>query len=157
MNRPDVQELLRLAKASAFDKVVITEISRLGRNAADLKYIIEMLHSYGVSIVFKNLGIESMDNGVPSFAIALLLAIHAEITQEEVRTLSSRIKSGLDHARKKGKRIGRPEGLMTNDELLKRYPGMVRDIKAGISVRKTAAIHDVCQTTVMKVKRAITA
>lgn len=155
-NRPDVQELLLKAKLGLFNKIVVTEISRLGRNAADIKYVLDALHQLGVSVVFKNIGIESLDNGVPSFAVNIVLAVYAELTQEEVRTLSERIKSGLEHAKKKGKQIGRPTGLITSEELLARYPSMVRDIKKGLSIRKTAAVHGVCQATVMRVKKAIT-
>jgi DNA invertase Pin-like site-specific DNA recombinase len=157
VNRPDVQDLLLMAKSGLFSKVIVTETSRLGRNAADIKFILDTLHSYGVSVVFKNLGIESLDNGVPSFAINIILAVYAELAQEEVRTLSERIKSGLEHAKKKGKQIGRPTGLISPEELLSRYPSMVRDIKKGLSVRKTAAVHGVCQATVMRVKKAMAA
>ena len=154
-NRPDVQELLSMAKAHKFEKVVVTEISRLGRNAADIRYILDALHQHGVSVVFKNLGIESLDNGIPSFGINIILAVYAELTQEEVRTLSERIKSGLEHAKRKGKRIGRPKGTMDSEALLNRYARMVRDLRSGLSIRKTAAIHDVCQATVIKVKKAM--
>ena len=157
INRPDVQELLLMAKSGTFTKVVVTEISRLGRNAADIKFILDTLHSHGVSVVFKNLGIESLDNGVPTFAVNIILAVYAEMAQEECNNISSRIKSGLEHAKKKGKQIGRPTGLIKPDELLSRYPSMVRDIKKGLSIRKTAAVHGVCQATVMRVKKAMAA
>lgn len=155
--RDDVQELFQLAKQGRFDTVLVTEISRLGRNAADLKLIIDTLHSYGVNVYFKNLGIYSMENGITSFAVSILIAIYAELTQEEIMTLSSRIRSGLDVARKKGKRIGRPVGSVPDKELLKKYPQLVRDIKAGLSLRKAEKVHDVSRTTIIKLKRILVA
>ncbi len=156
-NRDEVKELLELAREKKFDTVLVTEISRLGRNAADLRFIIDTLHSYGVNVYFKNLGIYSMENGITSFAIAILIAIYAELTQEEISLLSSRIRSGLDAARKRGKRIGRPEGSVPDKNLLKKYPQLVRDIKGGLSLRKAEKIHGVCRTTVIKIKRIVAA
>jgi DNA invertase Pin-like site-specific DNA recombinase len=156
-NRDDVKQLLNLARERAFDTVMVSEISRLGRNASDLRFIIDTLHSYGVNVYFKNLGIYSMENGITSFAVAILIAIYAELTQEEILLLRTRIISGLDAARKRGKRIGRPEGSVPDKELLKKYPQLVRDIKGGLSLRKAEKIHGVCRTTVIKIKRIVAA
>lgn len=153
--REDVQELLMNARSNKFDKVVVTEVSRLGRNAADIKYILDTLHGYGVSVVFKNLGIESLENGVSTFAVSVILAIYAEVCQEETRILSERIRSGLNHARQTGKKLGRPEGSMSDQELLKKYPRLVEDINRGISIRKCEKIHDVSARTVIKVKKCL--
>ena len=51
--RPDVQELFHAAKNKQFNKVVVTEISRIGRNACDIRNTISYLHYRGISFVFK--------------------------------------------------------------------------------------------------------
>lgn len=107
--------------------------------------------------MFKSLGgIESLDeNCQETFVTNVIIGIYAELAQEEKKILSERIRSGLEHAKKKGKRLGRPEGLEGSEELLKRYPGLAKDVKAGLSLRKCAKVHSVSRCTVIKVKRAI--
>ena len=152
--RTDLKELMESAKVGEFDKLVITEISRLGRNAKELMQVINFLHQHKVSIILKNLGVESLDeNGEETFVTNLIISFHAEQAQEEKRQLSNRIKSGLVHARTKGRKLGRPDGKEDKESFLKKYPTLVRDIKAGISIRKNMKLHDVSKCTVIKAKR----
>jgi DNA invertase Pin-like site-specific DNA recombinase len=154
--REDIQELLELAKNKMFSKVIVTEISRIGRCARDIQNIIDKLHTYGVSVVFKNLGgIESLENGKTSFVVNIIIAIYAEAAEEDLRLLSDRIKSGLAHTKAKGTKLGRPPGSMTVDELLERYPKLVKDIQAGQSLTRCQKLHGVSRTTVVKVKKAV--
>jgi DNA invertase Pin-like site-specific DNA recombinase len=154
--REDIQELLEHAKNRMFSKVVVTEVSRIGRCARDIQHIIDKLHSYGVSVVFKNLGgIESLENGKTSFVVNIIIAIYAEAAEEDLRLLSQRIKSGLSHAVSKGKTLGRPKGSVPADELLKRYPKLIKDILAGESLTRCQLLHDVSRTTVVKVKKLL--
>lgn len=154
--REDIQELLDKARKGMFSKVVVTELSRLGRRSKDLQYIIDQLHEYGVSVVFKNLGgIESLENGKTSFIVNIIIAIYAEVAEEDLRLLSERIKSGLAHARTKGKKIGRPQGEESVDDLLKKYPKLIKDIEAGQSLTRCQKLHDVSRTTVVKVKKLL--
>jgi DNA invertase Pin-like site-specific DNA recombinase len=152
----DVQELLEKARQGLFNKVVVTEISRIGRNARDIQLIIDSLHEYGVSVVFKNLGgIESLENGKTSFVVNIIIAIYAEAAEEDLRLLSDRIKSGLTHARSKGKKLGRPKGVESANDLIKKYPKLIKDIEAGESLTRCQLLHDVSRTTVVKVKKIV--
>lgn len=155
--RPDLQELFALADQGIINRVVVTEVSRIGRNAKDIWHTLRYLHARGISVVFKSLGgIESLDeNGQETFVTNVIIGIYAELAQEEKKILSERIRSGLEHARKKGQRLGRPEGLGGTEELLKRYPGLAKDVKSGLSLRKCEKVHSVSRCTVIKVKRAV--
>jgi DNA invertase Pin-like site-specific DNA recombinase len=156
--RPDVQELFHAAKAMQFDKVVVSEISRIGRNAREIRSTINFLHDKGISIVFRNLGgLESLDErGNESFVTNIIIAIYSELAQEEKRMLSERIRSGLVSARAKGKRIGRPADTKEDIEtILKKYPKLVNDLRNGLSTRKAKKLHDVSRGTAVKVKRCI--
>jgi|SRR6185312_5502268 len=156
--RPDVQELFQSAKAKQFDKVVVSEISRIGRNARDIRNTINYLHDRGISIVFRNLGgLESLDDkGAESFVTNIIIAIYSELAQEEKRILSERIKSGLVNARAKGKHIGRPDGTqMTREDILKKYPRLVVDLKIGMSLNAAMKVHELSKGTVIKVKQLI--
>jgi DNA invertase Pin-like site-specific DNA recombinase len=153
-DRPDLIELLCSSKKKLFDKVLVTEISRIGRNAKDIRNTIDQLHGNKIGIIFKNLGVESISEaGEESFVTNIIIAIYAELAQEEKRILIDRIKSGLTAAKAKGKQLGRPEGKEDKSTILKKYPNLVKDLKANISLRKAMKLHDVSKGTVIKIKK----
>ncbi len=156
--RQDLQRLFELAVQKRFDKVIVSEISRIGRNARDIRNTIDYLHSRRIAIVFRNLGgLESLDDrGNESFVTNIIIAIYSELAQEEKRILSERIRSGLANARHKGKQIGRPEGKQDQKVLLKKYARLVIDLKNGLSLTQCQKLHDVSRNTAIKVKRLIT-
>lgn len=156
--RPDLKELFDVVKQREVTKVIVSEISRLGRNARDIRNTIDFLHSHKVSLIFENLGgIESLnENGEESFAVNIIIHIWAELAQEERRLLSERVKSGMKAARRKGKMIGRPVGaLLSEDELKRKYSKLIKDLENGISLNKCAKIHGVSKNTVIKIKKLL--
>lgn len=157
IERNDIDKLISGAKQGKYKKVLVLEISRLGRKAKDIRSAIDKLHTYGVSVIFKNLGgIESLQNGKESFVTNIIIAIYSELAQEERRILVERICSGLEQAKIEGKKLGRKTGSIESKEtLLKKYAPLLRDIKAGISLRKCMKIHDVSKNTIIKAKKLI--
>jgi DNA invertase Pin-like site-specific DNA recombinase len=74
----------------------------------------------------------------------------------ERETLITRIKSGLEKARKNGVKLGRRKGsVIGTDILLKKYRGVLKDLEQNISMRKIARIHAVSLCTILKVKKAM--
>jgi DNA invertase Pin-like site-specific DNA recombinase len=156
-HRPDIKELLASARRREFTKVIVTEISRLGRKARDIRHTIDRLHEMNVSIVFKNFaGLESLDErGNETFVTNIIISIYAELAQEEGRLISERTKSGLVAARKRGAILGRPQGKEKNGVFLKKYPRLVSDINKGLTLRQCEKLHGVSRNTVIKVKKLI--
>lgn len=75
------------------------------------------------------------------------------MARAEFETLRERIMSGLNEARKKGVKLGRPEGSKSSaDELLKKHQDIVRNLKNGQSVRNTGKITGKGFSTVQRVK-----
>ena len=158
-DRQDLQELLTAANRNEFQKVIVTEISRIGRNARDIRNTIEELHKRKVAVIFKNLGgLESIDeNGKESFVTNIIISIYAELAQEEKRILSERIRSGLAEARRKGKKIGRPTGGDDINSVKKKYSKLIADLRKGNSLAECSKLHDVSRNTVIKIKKLIAA
>lgn len=156
--RPDIQELFQAAKMGLFKKVVVSELSRIGRNAREIRSTINQLHDRGISIVFKNLGgLESLsEEGTESFVTNIIISIYSELAQEEKRILSERIRSGLVSAKARGKQLGRPQDTREDAEtILKKYPRLAVDLRSGLSLRKAQKVHDVSRDTVIKVKKLL--
>jgi DNA invertase Pin-like site-specific DNA recombinase len=154
--RPDLDEIILLARKTPFDVLIVTEISRISRKPEVLYSFINKMRSYGIPILFKNLGLMSMDeNGRESFATNVIISIFSELAAEEVRQLSDRIKSGLVAARARGKVVGRPAGKDTRKEILKKHAKVVGYLQAGMSLPETAKLTGASYNTCKKVKSLI--
>ena len=156
-DRPDLIDLIQAAKRKEFKKVIVTEISRLGRKAKDIRNTIDQLHQQKISIVFKNFaGLESLDDrNNETFVTNIIISIYAELAQEEGKLISERTKSGLVAARKRGAILGRPRGKEKRSVILKHYPKLIADLKRGLTLRQCQKLHGVCRNTVIKVKKLI--
>jgi DNA invertase Pin-like site-specific DNA recombinase len=156
-DRPSIQSLLEMARAGSMQKVIISEVSRIGRKTKDVLEIIEELHKQNISLLIYNYGLETLDhkgkvNSMAQFLITLL----ADIARMETATLGERIKSGLEEARRKGKELGRPKGSsISATDIIAKYPGVVKDLKSGDSLRRIAAVREVSIDTVQRVKKAL--
>jgi DNA invertase Pin-like site-specific DNA recombinase len=85
--------------------------------------------------------------------ILLTLVGFAEMERELLR---ERIRSGLETAKRAGKKLGRPSGIVqTTDDVLAKYPAVVRQLRSGQSVRNAAKICAVSPNTVQRVKMAM--
>jgi len=51
LNRPGIEEIIRLAKRKEIDAVVIYKLDRLTRNVSDLNRLIELFTKCGVSLI----------------------------------------------------------------------------------------------------------
>ena len=154
--REGLQQLFDLARRRKIRKVIITEVSRIGRNVSEGVQIIENLTAAGVSIYIQNIGMETLlPDGRTNFMFKPILLTLIGFAEMERELLRERICSGLETARKNGKTLGRPKGGETNDDVLQKYPGIVRELRSGLSVRKVAKICDVSPNTVQKVKQAL--
>jgi DNA invertase Pin-like site-specific DNA recombinase len=155
--RKGIAELLALAAGGTIRKVLVTEVSRLGRRTSDVLKVIEELTERGVSVYAQNYNLETLTpDGKRNPVASLLFTLLAEFSRLERETLIERIKSGLDQARRKGKTLGRPQGTTKDDaQVLNDYAHVVRRLRQGLSLRQTAKLADVSVNTVRKVKAVI--
>jgi DNA invertase Pin-like site-specific DNA recombinase len=146
-----------LARAGMVKKVLVHEISRLGRKSSVTHKFVETLEDCGVSLYWHAQGIETMlANGKRNPAAGIMLALLAELARSEVETLRERINSGLAEARRKGVKLGRPVGTTTPAEIfLQKHKDIVRLLKSGQSVRNAAKIAGKGNSTVQRVKLAM--
>lgn len=98
-------------KLKAGDLLITTEISRLGRNMLEVINLVLELHNKGVKICFlRQKELNNFNN--PTFK--LILSIYAYLAEIERDFISQRTKAGLDNARSKGKKIGRPKNSLNS-------------------------------------------
>lgn len=157
-DREGLQELFTLAQRRQISKVVITEVSRIGRNVSEGVQIIDRLTACGVSLYIQNIGMETLlADGRSNFMFKPILLTLVGFAEMERELLRERIKSGLETAKRKGKKLGRPTGVVeSSDDVLAKYPAVVRQVRSSaLSVRQIAKLCDVSPNTVQKVKQAL--
>jgi len=67
-----------------------------------------------------------------------------------------RVKSGIESAKRRGIHCGRPQGsTLAEQDLLKKYRHVAKDIQAGISLRRVARLHEIALGTTAKIKKAM--
>jgi DNA invertase Pin-like site-specific DNA recombinase len=157
VDRHGLHRAEELARAGMIKKVLVHEVSRLARRNSIAHGFIETLETLGVSLYWHQQGIETLlPNGKRNPAAGIMFALLAEMARAERETLSERIKSGLQEARRKGHKLGRPAGSTASaKELLAKHADIVRKLKEGQSVRNTAKITGKGGSTVQRVKVAL--
>ncbi|SKB08204.1 Site-specific DNA recombinase [Prosthecobacter debontii] len=157
--RHGLHEIEELACAGKIKKVLVHEVSRLARRNSLVHKFVETMEELGVSLYWHAQGVETlMSNGKRNPAAAIMLALLAEMARNEVETLSTRIKSGLAEARRKGRRLGRPPGSgLERSKLLAKHRDIIRLVKAGQSVRNAAKISGKGVSTVQRIIAALAA
>ena len=156
--RTGLQRVIALAKAGQVKKVMVHEISRVGRKSSVVHKFVETLEECGVSLYWHSQQIETlMANGKRNPAAGIMLALLAEMGRAEVETLRERIKSGLAEARRKGQKLGRKPGKMPAADLLEKHKDVVKLLRGGHSIRHTRKITGKGFSTVQRVKAAMDA
>jgi len=121
--RPELERMLDALREG--DTVVITELTRLGRSVKELFAIIERVHEAGASI--KSLRETWLDTTTPQGN--LLFTIFAGLSQFERDLIRQRTKDGLEAARTRGRKGGRPKAASGNIETaLKMYDSKLHTI-----------------------------
>ena len=89
------------------DTLIVTELSRLGRNMLEILNLIERFNKSNIKLIFVNQPELSTANNALS---KLLLSIYGYFAETEREIISERTKQGLAVARAKGKKLGRQKG-----------------------------------------------
>jgi DNA invertase Pin-like site-specific DNA recombinase len=109
LRRPVLDKILRNLKRG--DTLVVYKLDRIARSLKHLLSIIERLQDRGAD--FESLT-EHIDTNTPAGRLMLqMLGAFAEFEREMIR---ERTKSGMQAAKKRGVRLGRPRSLEPHDE-----------------------------------------
>lgn len=155
--RKGIQTLLEGARNGNFQKVLCTEVSRLGRSTIETLKLIEELHSLGISIYLQDLNMETLnDKGETNFQSELILHMMSLFAKNERRTLIDRIHSGIKRAKANNVHCGRAKGTCEDKEkFMAKYPKVVDGIRKGFSVRECVKLYDVSLGTVAKIRKEL--
>lgn len=155
--RKGVQELLQGAREGRFQKVLVSEVSRLGRSTLETLKLVEELHENGVSIYLQDLSTETLDEkGEMNMQTEMMLHMLSLFAKNERRNTIERIRSGMAEAKANGIHCGRYKGTEEDETtFLSKYPKVIGGLKRGFSVRECVKQFEVSLGTVAKVRKLI--
>lgn len=154
-DREILAECIEALRAGKADTLLLSELSRLGRSVRKILDVTDDLTKAGINIHILDLNIDTLlPDGKENPVAKMLLTVLGLGAEIERKNIVSRLNSGRQLAIEKGVQLGRPVGSgMTDEELLQKYPDVVKRLKKGLSVRDTAAACNVSTFTVQKVKK----
>lgn len=152
--RNALSELLDYVRNNKIDKVLIYECSRLSRRIVDFLQVIEELNELKVSLYIHQNGLETLlQNGTINPIASLVLGIIAQFNSMERSLICSRMKSGYNHFRDNGGKVGRKTGYRkSQEEMREEYAEELRLLKKGISLRNVSKITHTSVNTLRKVR-----
>ena len=154
--RPLLQEALAFSLDNHIDIILISELSRLGGRCDEILETIKFLKDHHINCYFlkEQLSIFSPD-GKENPYLTIMCAVLGTAAELERETIYYRLKSGRDKYVRDGGKLGKPKGAgkKTKDKLATEYKSVLKNLKAGQSVRNTAKITGVSPSTVQRVKK----
>jgi DNA invertase Pin-like site-specific DNA recombinase len=111
-SRPELNRLMHDAHLRRYDTLVVWKLDRLGRSLKHLVTTIEDLAAYGVSFVSLR---DNLDLSTPSGRLMMhTIGAMAEFERELIK---ERVTAGIQAARKRGVRFGRPRTYVSPDKM----------------------------------------
>lgn len=112
--RPELDKLMQDARRRRFAAVVVWKFDRFARSLKHLLDALEEFRALGIDFISLT---EGLDTTTP--AGELLFNILGAIAQFERDLTVERVRAGIDHARRLGKRIGRPPVLIDAEPIIR--------------------------------------
>ncbi len=160
-DRIEIQELLDYVQVNKVDKILCTEISRLGRSTLEALKVIEVLNEHKVCLYLANYGLETLDkddNVNPT--CHLLCTILLEVAQMERGMIRTRMQMGYQEYLKKrrqdkeGHPLGRPSSYKKSDtQYREQYAKELSLLRKGISLRNVHKLTGTSIGTLRKLKQ----
>jgi DNA invertase Pin-like site-specific DNA recombinase len=133
--RPAFDRLMKDATRRRFDIIMAWSVDRLGRSLQDLVAFLGEVHAQGVDLYLDRQGVDTTTPG--GKALFQMMGVFAEFERAMIR---ERVYAGLDRARARGKRLGRPQVALAVEDAIRAARGagkgqlaIARDLGIGVS------------------------
>lgn len=159
--RPILQECLTFCVEEKIDMLLLSELSRLGRNVDEVLANIRFAKENRLNIYFQKEGISIYgSDGKENPYLTIMIAVLGTCAQMERENIYYRLQSGrkvyvdknLATTGKSG--LGRKEGYRKPVETKKEeYKEVLKLLRAGYPIRKVAKLTEVSESTVKRLKK----
>ena len=146
--------------------ILCSELSRLGRSTWEVLESVKECRDKHVNIIFQKEGLRIFnDDSTESVMLPVIISCLGMSAQLEREAIRFRMKSGYEHYRANGNKVGRKNGYRVGIEHYEtKYPKLVNDLRKKIkcnlrgdkySVRYLAGEHGVNESTVQAIVKII--
>ena len=156
-NRLALTQLSKFTETNKVGKILVWELSRLGRNTLEVLKSLDLFHTKGISLYVLNYNIETLnEDGSINPMAQMMCTMLAEFSRAERAAIFQRLASGYKKHISSGGHVGRIKGVTMEDEkLLEKHKEVVKYLKKSRSIRETATLVGKSTRTVLKVKKAM--
>lgn len=154
VERPVLCECLDYCIENNVDTLLISELSRLGRNVDEVLANVKRCKDNNLNIYFQkeNLSIFQAD-GTKNPFLNIFISVLGTCAEMERENIKFRLNSGRAKYIADGGKLGRKEGYRKSQEQkAEEYKNVLRELKKGTSIRRTAKLCDVSASTVQRLK-----
>jgi DNA invertase Pin-like site-specific DNA recombinase len=141
--------------ANGINTLLISELSRLGRNVDEVLANVKRCKDNNLNIYFQkeNISIFQADGSKNPF-LNIFVSVLGTCAEMEREAIKFRLDSGLKRYREQGGKVGRKVGsIKTREQKQDEYAKVLRCLKQGKSIRDTSVLCGVSVSTVFRVKR----
>ena len=155
--RKELTNMIEYVRTNNINMVLVTELSRLGRDTLQVLEVIEQFNNLGISLFIQNYHIETLnENGTINAMSQFLITILAEVARMERKTIRERVESGYKNYRANGGKVGRKEGYRKSEiDMKEQYAEEIRLLRKGISLRNISKITGTSINTIRKCQNFI--
>lgn len=153
--REGLQNAIIYCKAHKIDTLLVSELSRVGRNAFEVLATVKDLVDNGINLYMQKEQLNLLDpDGKPTIFAPIMIATLSTCAQLERENIKFRLNSGLKNYVAKGGKVGRKQGsIKTMEQKEGEYKDVIAYLKKGYSIRVTAKLTEKSVSTVQRVKR----
>ncbi len=155
--RKELSRMMNYLHENNISMVLVTELSRLGRDTLQVLEVIEQFNKSGISLYIQNYHVETLrEDGSINPMSQFLITILAEIARMERKTIRERVESGYKNYRANGGKVGRKTGYRKSDiDMKEQYGEEIKLLRKGISLRNISKITGTSINTIRKCQSCI--
>ena len=142
-------------KANRIHTLLVSELSRVGRNAFEVLATVKDLVDNGINLYMQKEQLNLLDaDGKPTMFAPIMIATLSTCAQLERENIKFRLNSGLKTYVAKGGKVGRKKGSVKSmEQKAEEYRDIIAYLKKGYSIRITAKLCEKSISTVQRVKK----
>lgn len=155
IDRPVLMDCIQFAKNGKIDILLVSELSRLGRNTFEVLTTVKDLIDNHINVFFQKEQMSLLDgNGKPSIFTPILIATLSTCAEMERENIQYRLNSGRRIYIERGGKLGRKKGTVkTREQKEEQYKDALNYLKKGYSIKATAKLSDASASTVQRLKK----
>ena len=152
--RPILLQAIDYCKQNRVSILLVSELSRLGRNAFEVLATVKDLIDNGINLYLQKEQLTLLDSeGKPTLFAPIMIATLSTCAQLERENIKFRLNSGRKLYIERGGKLGRKVGsVKTTEQKKEEHKDIISYLKRGYSVRNTAKLTNKGVSTVQRIK-----